>query len=373
MFKPQHRSLITLVVLGIIALGLYAFAQTSYRDVKSNWYDEKMAAAKLMSACLTELKTEVVARGYAIDPINDPNQTGLIGLSVSSITTSAGNLSERLTALNPNLAGVMVDYLKQARLHEGDYVAVGLTGANPAANIALYAALETLKLKPIIIAAVGSSQYGANRPDFTWLDMETLLYDKQLISFKSNQASLGGGKDSGRGLSLEGREALEAAFARNNVPLINEGELQKNIDARKKIYAEARPENVKYRAFVNVGGGLANVGSLVNAKLIRNGVNRHLDDKNFSSPGIMMHFAKRKIPVVHIYQITKIAERYGMPIDPEPLPEAGTGKVFVKTINNAIVAAICLFILLVAIFIAIHMDRKHRYYLSNIVDLDEEL
>ena len=60
-------------------------------------------------------------------------------------------------------------------MKEGDPVAVSFSGSFPALNIAVYAAIRTLNLKPTIISSVSGSQWGANDPAFLWIDMEHFL------------------------------------------------------------------------------------------------------------------------------------------------------------------------------------------------------
>ncbi len=373
MFKPSLKNNWSLIMLALLSLVLYGIAQISFKDIKAPWYEEKLQASELMSQYMKVLKQESLSKGFIIDTMNDPNMTGLIGLNVSTITTSPGKLSDRLTTLNPNFAAVMIDQLKKAKLQEGDYVAVGLTGANPGVNLALYAAMSVLKLKPVIITSVGSSTYGANREDFTWLDMEAVLKANNLINFSTQYASIGGSNDLGRGLPLEGRDNLVAAMARNKVEIIEGNSLEDNIKLRWDLYRKVLPEKKYYKLFINVGAGIANVGSLVNAKLIHTGLNYRLADKEFNSPGVLMHFAKKNKVILHIYDIEKLVKKYELPINPNPLPPVGTGNVFVEHVNNIFVASVCLGLLLLAIIIVIIFDRHDRHFMSNIVDPDEEL
>ncbi len=47
--------------------------------------------------------------------------------------------------------------------------------------------------------------WGANIPEFTYLDIESALYNEGLISSKTAYASYGGIDDVGRGLTPEGK------------------------------------------------------------------------------------------------------------------------------------------------------------------------
>jgi len=373
MYRPSLKNNSTLVMLTLLAVILFLFTHYSHREIPADWQQEKIAAAVLMEQAMQCLKQEVLALGYSIDQINDPNETGLIGINVSSITTSRGNVSERLMTLNPNFAAIFIDLLKKLNLTAGDYVAVGVTGANPGANLALFAALETLKINPVIITSVGAATYGANRENFTWLDFERILYENHLISFYSEYATLGGTNDLGRGLPPEGRESIIEAVELNNRHLLNSENLEESVQLRLNAYQESLPENMEYRAFINVGAGVGNVGSLVNARIISTGINRRLGERNFREPGVMMFFARNNIPVIHIYNINKLVSEYQLPRNPFPMPNPGTGSLFSARINNIYIASICLVILVVAIIGVIVFDRKSRSFSSNLVDPDEEL
>ncbi len=375
MFRPSLRSIWSLIGLSVLALILYVISQSTYTTVQD---PVKIAAAERMQKCMNVLKDEVVDLGYSIDENNDPNLTGLIGVmrDSSSITTSYGGLSQRLTALNPNMAAMMVEFLREAKVDSLDLVAVGLTGANPGANLALYAAMETMKLRPVIITSVGSAEFGANRDDFTWLDMERVLYGKGLISFRSRLASLGGYKDRGGGVGSNGRKLIREAIRRNG---LNPNELLVLKDSETTVaqqrwsaYQRFLPAREKYAAYINIGGGYGSVGSLENAKIVPNGANASLIKLEFDDPGVMMKFAET-MPVVHLYDIVKLAERYNMPVDPEPLPEVGTGSVFESKRRNVTVAAIALAIILLALILVVFLDRKDRHFTQNVVNVEDDL
>ena len=156
-------------------------------------------------------------------------------------------------ATNPNFAAVVVEMLKEAGLEKNDIVAVAFTGSLPGLNIAVHSALQTLKLKPIIITSVGASNWGANDPYYTWLDMESALFKGGIFENKSIAASIGGGLDRGRGLSPEGRQLIVDAIERVGIEFINEEHLEGSIQKRIEIYNKHRKKN-NIKAFINVGG-----------------------------------------------------------------------------------------------------------------------
>ncbi|HRU48270.1 MAG TPA: poly-gamma-glutamate system protein, partial [Candidatus Syntrophosphaera sp.] len=162
MYRPSLKSGKSLTLLFFLSIILYLIASNSYVNIKSENYELKVAAAKEMAAFMDTIKAEIQRQGLPIDPINDPFQTGLIGRARTTITTDRGLLSDKQAALNPNLAAVFVEEFTKQGLKEGDYIAVGITGSNPGINLALYAAIKVMKLKPSIIVSLSSASYGAN-------------------------------------------------------------------------------------------------------------------------------------------------------------------------------------------------------------------
>ncbi len=360
--KPSFALLVFLAVCSIV---LFYLAEKSQTPLKSDYYDQKIKAAQLAQKAQELVRNELSLRGYAIDAENDPNLTGLIGPQYSLITTDRSSLRDKLISTNPNLAAVMVDYFKRANLVEGDVIAVFFSGSFPGANIAVLAACKILGLKPIIITSVGASSFGANRDEFTWLDMENIFVVNGIWEYKSVAASLGGGNDEGRGLSPRGRQLLEEAIKRNNVELITTPQskspadaLQKNIDRRISIIDRERGER-ELKAVVNVGGGLAAVGSAQNARLIPPGYSASLRGRQFPARGAINILAQRRLPVIHILDLSAIAEKNGLPVDLTGEPEIGEGPIFIKHRYSVVSTAIYTLILLLIVILAIRLDLRY--------------
>jgi len=364
------------LVLGLLsALSLLAFivVENSKNYVKQDWYEEKLQAAKLSYEAANCLKAYRMEEGIFIDDVNDPNQTALIGQESTLITTDRGNIDAKLSSTNPNFAAIIVQYLKDAGVNDGDYVALAFSGSFPALNISVIAAVEVLNLKPIIISSVGASDYGANDPYFTWLDMETVLIEENIFKFKSVAASIGGSNDVGRGLSPEGRNLIIQSIERNHVTLINEDNLILNIDKRMQIYSDESKGN-PIKAYINVGGGIASLGHTVNSELIPSGLSKNLIMQNYPIRGAIVQMGEKGIPVIQILNINEILKQYDMPQSPVPLPLPGEGGVFVKlkydllTVGVATGILICIIILLFVSdkrFYRIGKDAVPAQYISE--------
>lgn len=373
MYRPSLKSGWSLILLFALSLGLFLIAHSSYVTIKADYYDQKVDAANLMATCIDSLRAQQQRMDIPFDPINDPNQTGLIGTTRTTITTDRGLLSDKQAAINPNLAAVFVEEISRQGLKAGDHIAVAITGSNPGVNLALYSALSAMKLHPSIIVALSSASYGANQEEYTWLDIESILKKKGLIDFSCQYASLGGKDDLGVGLSDNGINALYEAMSRNGVSQIIGSTFEDNIQSRVSVYNQLLPEGKRYSLFVNIGRGLANVGSIPNANQIREGMNPKLAEEQFEPEGLMMIMAKEGVPVFSMQHPQRWIRKYKLEDDSGKIPDPGKGPAFSVKKHNVTIAAICLALLVAAIIAVIIFDRHDRHFMANIVDPDEEL
>jgi poly-gamma-glutamate system protein len=348
-----------LSVLSLLALMAFLAVEYGKVDVKLKHYEQKIEAAKLVKEATDYLKEIRMSKGVFVDVINDPNETALIGQDITPITTDRGYIEAKLTATNPNFAAVIIDMLKEAELEKNDVVAVAFTGSFPGLNIAVHSALQTLKLRPIIITSVGASNWGANDPYYTWLDMERALYSRGIIKNKSVAASIGGGLDRGRGLSPEGRQLIIDAIDRNKVDFINEEHLESSIQKRIELYNQYKKKD-RIKAFINVGGGISSIGSVENSQFIPSGLSKILPMKNYPVKGLLVYMAEKNIPVIHLLNVNQLAQQYGLPLNPSPLPKPGEGEIFIQKRYSVLLTAGVSFFLTIAIAFVYLMERKRH-------------
>jgi len=366
MYKLRAKSNIVLGVLSLLSLVAFIVVENSKVDVQQDWYAEKTEAARLSQFAAATLKDYRLEKGIFTDDVNDPNQTALIGQEYTQITTDRGYIEAKLSSTNPNFAAVIVQMLKEAEVKEGDNLAVAMTGSFPGLNISVLAALETLKLNPIVITSVGSSNWGANDPYFTWLDMESLFNKFHVFHTKSVAASMGGGADIGRGLSPQGRKLISKAIERNNIPFIHEKHLEESIAKRMEIY-KSFSEGKPIKAFINVGGGIASLGNTINGKIIPPGLTLFLPEANFPTRGVMIQMGQSHIPIIHLLNISQLLERYGLPTSPVPLPEPGVGEIFVQKKYSLLSTGIATLILVIVIVVVYFGEKKHHLLGTEIV------
>ena len=365
----KAKSNIVLGLLFLLSLLAFIAVENGKKDVKQEYYSEKLEAARLSQTAAGFLKSHRLEQGIFVDDVNDPNQTALIGQEYTLITTDQGNVESKLSATNPNFAAVIVQLLKDAGLKEKDPVAIAFSGSFPGINISVMAAIETLNLRPVVITSVGASNFGANDPYFTWLDMENLLQGAGIFHHRSVAASIGGGNDIGRGLSPEGRDLIIKAIERNQVEFINEKHLENSISKRMEIYEKQSGEK-KIKAFINVGGGIASLGNTINGQLIPSGLTEHLPMSNFPLHGVIVQMGRKGIPIIHLLNIDQLLTKYGLPSNPVPMPEPGDGGIFVQKKYNLVVTSIAT-ALLITVIVFIYFAERKRHKLGTEIVHDE--
>jgi poly-gamma-glutamate system protein len=301
------------------------------------------------------IKAEKEKLGIRIDPDADPAHSGMIGAPLTPITSNTGYLNAKQTSINPNFAAVVVDLIGKAQLKPGSTVAVGVSGSFPALNVATLAALHEMKLKPILISSVAASEWGANQTNFTWLDMETLLHAKKIFDVRSVAASRGGIDDTGYGMSKRGRSLLDEAISRADLPNLEAESVKSAIDQRMDVYDE-RAGKQPIRAYINVGGGSASVGTHVGKKQLAPGLNTTRPRGTNLVDSVMLRFLDRDIPVIHITSIVALAREYGLAIEPRTMPQVGDGLVYTKAEYNRWLSAIGILAVFGTMFAFIRWD-----------------
>ncbi len=334
-------------VLVIASIGLYLGEKTKVQR-KYRAFDQQIEAAQIMKASLEEIKTYRLSCDVLINKELDPNETGIIGEEFTDLTTSLGDLVAKRTSTNPAFAALMVRYFTEAGLKRGDVVAIGASGSFPALILATLSASKAMELTPLLIYSLGSSMYGANIPEFTFLRMLEILNKKALLPYKPIAISLGGGNDKAEGLFYESSKETFLKLAKSaGIPLIYEKTLTENVQKRVQLYEETA-HGLPIACFVNIGGATPNLGNTTAALTIPNGLVRQVPTSPVDSEqGLLFKYANRGIPVIHLLNIKNLAVKNGLPLDPVPLPRIGESKVYyIVTYNKFII----IIVLVVVVF-----------------------
>jgi poly-gamma-glutamate system protein len=355
-WRPQGTPLFAFVFIALLAIGGLTSVEHFQIVKKKPYYTEKVVASKLALEAMELVKNERLNRGIPIDPQADPAGSGLIGSFVTSVTSEAADLEAKQTAVNPNFAAIIVELLKEAGAKDGDPVAVSFSGSFPALNVAACAAIATLHLKPIIISSASSSQWGANNPNFLWIDMEHFLNGKGIFPFRSVAASMGGKHDRGAELTEKGRQEILQAINRDGLTLIKSGAVRENIDHRMGIYFDkARP-----KVYLNVGGGRAAVGIRPFKRLLKPGLLFSDLPVGERTDSVIRRFLKEGVPVIHLGEIKELARQYRLPVSPTTMPKIGEGSVYYQKSYNLWLAGATLLAIILGLYVFARSDWGFR-------------
>ena len=348
MFRPQIQRTRVLFLIAIFNLTLVYFSATSKEYIKKDGLDEKLKSTSIMSSCFDTLLD--VSSGNNEDMYN----TGLVGVSSSDITTifDTGEKSmknSKISCTHPNFAAFIVEKFQEIQLNAGDKVAISMTGSLPGANLAVISACEAMGLEPVIISSLGSSSWGANRTDLSWLEIESLLFNSKKINYKSVASSIGGENDLGDNLSDKGIEIIESVIAESDVEFVNEASLQDNIKKKIEIFKKNN-KNFDYSAYVNIGGGSASVGYGDGKDSLKAGIIYPIEKNIIKYDGfnnsIAKYFLDKGVPFVNVKNINLLAKSVGL-YPPDKSIEKNQGLLFYSIIDYN------LFVIIVSIILSV--------------------
>lgn len=322
--KNRKRRGFRIVVSGIASLAAYLAIQLPSRSGAPQYSEVMVGASRIMEAAVAAIRNHHPGAGAMFDPGIDPNQTGLIGPEYSPLMTTLGQLESKRSTTNPNMAGLIVYLLYQAGVAAGDTVAIGSSGSFPALLVASLAAAKAMDVHPVGILSLGASSYGATDPDFDLLDIYAVLQRSGICSSPPAAASLGGEKDVGQDFDSAVRERLIRKIHNVGVPFIYEPDLSHNVAKRIMIYEDNARGRIA--AFINSGGGYANLGTSPLALNLKPGLNAGIAIPPKEARGVLFEMAARNTPVIHLLYIKGLTQRFGLPWDPIPLPPVEPAK-----------------------------------------------
>jgi poly-gamma-glutamate system protein len=310
--------------LGLLAVVFYAADRLAFPTGSAPAGPAASTASRLMAESIAVLGPCAAGRSVNVDPSTDLNRTGLIGVEDSPITTSLGQLEAKRTALNPNFAGCVARMLEEAGVRRGEAVAIGASSSFPGMILAALSAVKAVGAEPVMISSLGASNWGANNPAFTQLEILDCLRAAGTMSVKPVAVAVGGERDDGSDMSEDGRALLRAKLRDSGLPVIEERDLAANVRARMAFY-KAGAAGRRIAAFINVGGSWANMGVDAGILEVLPGLSEVRKIPPPEKRGVIQEMASRGVPVIHLLFIKGLAERCGLPWDPVPLPRPNQG------------------------------------------------
>lgn len=348
--------------IGVCALLVASLVTTFLTSSKTphKQYDLMVEASNLTQECFDAIKEYKITNGIEISE-DDRFNSGMIGVDHSKITTTDGELDAKITSTNPSFAALYIKYFSKANLKENDEVAVQFSGSFPCLNIACLCAIKTYKLKPVIMASIGASTYGANQDNYNFIDMYHTLVTANLLNYNLDIVSGGSHDDLGpeyfdfvkedtlNRISSYGYEYLQIDNYTDNV--------QYRVD-----YIKQKLPNLKM--FINVGGHTISTGKgsldlLTNETIV--GYNKgyykpNIHDGN-ANIGLIETYLNKGIDVVHILKIKQLCINEGLTYNPSKMPNIGSENVYYDISYNLTFPLISLSITTVCLVIY-YIDKK---------------
>lgn len=306
------KNQITQLRLGIIFLFLLlitASIQLFFSTNKNNVEQGEVASARLAADWFTIIEKVKNEKGISYQEWKHIKYGALLGMDYSYITTTLGSLEAKQTSLNPKFAGLIYKWLKEEHIDSSKTVGLTISGSFPCLAISSLAAIQTIGAKAVLISSLGSSTYGANNPQATWIDYETWLRNGSKAIFSTSIITLGGENDAGEGMSEEGIKELEIAVERNSRKLYVPSSLEESIDTKTKFLLE---NNISI--LINIGGNQAAIGACIHSPILPNGIWKNYLVCNHGKKGILPRIYERGIPVIHLLNIRDLASKNGLTI-----------------------------------------------------------
>jgi poly-gamma-glutamate system protein len=364
LWKPSTVSWQIHVLIAIVAVIGLVIVESFKMNVKQPYYKEKVMAANYMLQGMEIIKQYRLQNIGPISNVIDPARSGLIGVLSTPITSTTVDIDSKQTSINPNWAAVIVSMLKEAKVKNGSTVAVSLTGSFPAMNLAVLSAAKTLDLRLIIITSLSSSTWGANIPNFTWLDMEHLLYEKKFSRYKSVAASLGGVQDNALGMSEQGKNILRNTILKYGITLLEYDDLKKSMNARMEIYYD-QAGNAQIAAYINVGGGTVAIGSFIGKRRYKPGLNLKPSQNAMRVDSVMSRFARNKVPILNINYLKTLAQNQRFPVAPKKIQKIGEGEIYNRLEYNKILASVVLVFMVVLLYLFMKLGIGYRIFIPQ--------
>jgi poly-gamma-glutamate system protein len=310
-----------LAVAAVVSLGAWVALAAGWSSAAHPRYLEMVEAARTVQRAMQVVRAEKEARGLLQGVDVDPNRTGFVGPEWTPLVTTLGHLPSKRTATNPDLAAALVRAYDRLGLRAGDAVAIVLSGSFPAANVAAVAAAEALGLRPVVIASVGASMYGATDLAFTFLDLYGALVAQGVLRTPVRVATLGGTDGSGGGMDPEGVAAARAAAERRGVELVEAEAVPALVDAVATIVAAAAGGPIA--GVVNVGGAVVGTGACLELFGVVDGTAMAPVRCVGGDPGLVTRYTEAGAVAVHVLNLRFLSLAWGLPYDPVPLPAPG--------------------------------------------------
>ncbi len=306
---PGQKHLLVLLIVSIVTVLVVEKTSVLYRerDCAASMHEATTLCAGWFDA-VGDYKRK---HGISSDAGSVTRYRDLIGDDYTLLTTTLGSLEAKETAANPAFAALVYRLLVEAGLDSNCTVGVTLSGSFPSLAVAALAGIQTLGARAVVISSLGSSTFGANQPEATWIDIERWLRNQAGLKYASSVVTYGAEYDNGGGVTDEGLAMMAEAAARCSVVVFMPEELGTSITYKTELLQKAGTD-----LLINIGGNQAALGRGAGAAIMPNGFHQNWSGVRTSEPGVVARMAENGVPFVHLLNIKELAARYGLPISP---------------------------------------------------------
>ncbi|MDR1731572.1 MAG: poly-gamma-glutamate system protein [Synergistaceae bacterium] len=306
-----------LIALTLILLSLEGFlwfqkekdSQNPYNSNQKVSFEETELFHRVRRA-QDYLWQELFRRGIELDPEEDVDKTGFIGVEWSPITTTLGSLESKRSACDPLWAVQTLRWFDRLGITSEDRIVVLSSASFPGMLFSVLAAAETRGLQIDLAVSLGASTWGANRPEAPWPVLEKILRNGGFLKTIPFFYTLGGGNgENGGGIFEEGITVLEKAVRENGGKIVRTSSFEATL-ALKMSLTEA-PDRPKAKLLISIGGSETALGHDASAIALPPGL---LDpgDRLEAGNGIIALALQRGYPVLHLLNLHALADRVNL-------------------------------------------------------------
>ena len=278
--------------------------------------------------------------GISPDVKADPYRSGFIGVEWSVTTTTLGSLEAKRCATDPLWAVRALRWFDAQGLREGDRIAVLASSSFPGLLYSVLAAAEARGLRVGLAVSLGSSTWGANRPEAPWPVLAGMLRRGGFLGLDAKPAfyTLGGEEENGLGMPEEARALLAEAARSDGVELFRNATLDEAIDRKMRLIGGDGSE-APAKLVVSVGGAEGNIGTDPAAMSLVPGVLAPGEGPHAGN-GVIGMALRAGRPVLYLLNLRVLAEAEGIGWE-ERRPEfAARGSVVASVLGLALFALV---------------------------------
>lgn len=244
-----------LLLLAVVLCALWAVQRTPLTAEESRLYRKVASAQAFLWG--TMMREGILSDA---DAAADPDKSGFIGVEWSMTTTTLGSLEAKRCATDPLWAVRVLRWFDELGLRKGDRIAILASSSFPGLLYSVLAAAEERELRVGLAVSLGSSTWGANRPEAPWPVLAGILRRGGFLGVRPVLYTLGGEGENGVGMPEEARAVLAGAARSDGVELFQNAKLEEAIERKMRlILGDASDSPV--RLAINVGGAEGNMGT----------------------------------------------------------------------------------------------------------------